>query len=482
MNLSFHYLLGLITSFIASLVSCAMLLLVLWQAPIRRENLWTALYFAAIVVWGIAVFFMRLQCIAGQSPALTLSIIGWAFQFAGFSIFMVLCYHARLFGQRTIQALVAFGALMLGVSAYLYTTNSVLHNALCAPLNHYTFDALPGSRPILATIGLFSCVNLWIALRHRKTGTSKVLMGTLWFFAGVLVTPIEILRAATLPLLFAALSTILFTHVVLKTNLFTPLAEATRKAKLQSAAKTQFLARMSHALRTPLHNILGYSELVLEDLSDKKTQNAQNDLRRVMVSGKHLLSLVEDVIDVAKIEEGKLKLSPVEIEISKFVMELEANITPLLAKNKNDFKVRGLEKTAEVRIRCDRKRLYQVLINLLGNAAKFTLEGSIALSLEATENAFVFQVMDTGMGMNEEQCARIFDEYEQADEYLTKRQRGSGLGLPVSRRLVRLMGGELSCTSAFGRGSCFELRIPLEMHARPSMAPAQGSNRESKEP
>ncbi len=460
MIFSFHYILGLVTSFIGSLVSCSMLLLLLWQAPLRRDVLWAAFYALSMIIWSVAAFFLRIQCITGQSPSLPIGIISWAFHITCFSLFMVLCHHAKLFQYRIVKILVITGLGSLAAAAYIHGSGQATQHAVCSPITQYHFDLLPGGKLMLLALVLFVGANLWITLRYRNKLPRQIWLTGLLYCAGALITPIEVLRATTLPILLSSVSTILLTHYALSTHLFTPLAEATHKAKLQSAARTQFLARMSHELRTPLHNILGYSELVLEDLNEKHTDSAQADLRKVTLSGKHLLTLVDNVIDMAKIAEGKLKLSPEFFDISLLIRELSAFIRPLLATNKNRFHLKGLESIVPAEIFADRKRLYQALTNLLENAARYTLEGDITLSITQENGEIIFQVADTGKGMHKDQCAHIFDELEPADEYVSKRGKASGLGLPISRRLVLLMGGDLSCTSSLGRGTTFTLRIP----------------------
>lgn len=460
MNYSVHFILGLTTSFVCALVSCAMLILLLWQAPRRLENLWMALYLSSLLTWGFGSFFLRLDCLEGQNPAAPVFAVGWSFQLASFALFMVLCHHARLSHLRPTRVLFGLGALLLGVSGYLCMSGRAAQNVACSTMEPYTLEILPGGWIVVSAIVLFTCAAGWIGIRYRRTPAGQLNGGTLCFILAAASMPISILRTATIPILLASISAILFTRSILNIYLFRPMAEAKRKAEMQSAAKSIFLARMSHELRTPLHSILGYCELVLEDLADGQTQHARDDLHRVMIAGKQLLSLIGDVIDVAKIEEGKINLSPEDFELSTFIKDLAAFAAPLAEKNKNDFKLKKLFSNTPIRLYHDRRRLQQVLSNVLANAAKFTFEGQIELTVTDAKEEIAFRVSDTGIGMNAEQCARIFEETEEADEYLVKRRGSVGLGLPATRKLVRLMGGELSCTSRFGQGSTFEVRIP----------------------
>jgi signal transduction histidine kinase len=235
------------------------------------------------------------------------------------------------------------------------------------------------------------------------------------------------------------------------------------QAEAGSRAKSRFLATMSHELRTPLNAIIGYSELMIEHPTRFGTGNAQEPLQRIHKAGRHLLDLINELLDLAKIEAGKITLMYEEVDVRALVEDVVATARSLAEQNHNLLSVAcpsGLPP-----LRTDRKRLTQVLFNLLSNACKFTHEGRVTLAVQPgtrNEPAHIeFSVSDTGIGMTSDQISRLFQDFAQADATTEQRFGGTGLGLAISRRLCQMMGGELSAKSQFGKGSTFTARLPL---------------------
>jgi signal transduction histidine kinase/CheY-like chemotaxis protein len=241
------------------------------------------------------------------------------------------------------------------------------------------------------------------------------------------------------------------------------LQKAVAAADQASIAKSQFLASMSHELRTPLNAILGYSEILLDDIDD---EFAQADLGRIRSSGQHLLSLINDVLDLSKIEAGKMELVCEDVRLDEVVADVTKTIEPAVAQGGNELVVQA-ELLGEVR--GDPTRVRQVLLNLLSNAAKFTADGRIELSAERTRiegrDVVVFSVRDTGVGISEEQLQRLFRPFTQADGSTSRKYGGTGLGLVLSRRFARMMGGDVLATSLEGEGSTFRFVLPCESAA-----------------
>ncbi len=237
------------------------------------------------------------------------------------------------------------------------------------------------------------------------------------------------------------------------------LETARHRAETSNEAKSAFLANMSHELRTPLNAILGYAELLMEDIED---EDARSDLKRIHSAGKHLVSLVSDVLDLSKVEAGKMEVENVYFELQDLVEEVVATVQPLADKNGNRLVVDLHE---DMELRGDAMKIKQVLINLLSNACKFTEQGTVSMSINPPGPAhraqwLVFEVKDDGIGMTPEQVDKLFTDFTQADASTTRRFGGTGLGLSLSRRFCRLMGGDIEVESEVGKGSTFTVRVP----------------------
>jgi PAS domain S-box-containing protein len=239
------------------------------------------------------------------------------------------------------------------------------------------------------------------------------------------------------------------------------LYKAKEAAEEASQSKSQFLANMSHELRTPLNAIIGYSEMLQEDAADFGYDDILPDLEKIRTAGKHLLALINDILDISKIEAGKMDLYLESFEIAPLVQEIETTIRPLIAKNENELKV-ACDRDLGC-IHADLTKVRQVLFNLLSNASKFTDHGMIALEVSQQDNFIVFAVSDTGIGMTPEQTVRLFAAFTQADASTTRKYGGTGLGLAISQRFCQMMGGEIAVSSEVGRGSTFTVRLPIEV-------------------
>ena len=237
------------------------------------------------------------------------------------------------------------------------------------------------------------------------------------------------------------------------------LSERSRELAEASLAKSQFLANMSHELRTPLNAIIGYSEMIQEDVQEKGLHDFVPDLKKIREAGKHLLGIINDILDLSKIESGNVSLHLEEFKISMMIQDLGTTVAPLIEKNNNKLEISVQENIGTMR--GDIKRLRQVLLNLLSNAAKFTENGTI--SIEASrENVdwIIFRVSDTGIGMTDEQKSKVFQAFTQADTSATRKFGGAGLGLVISKRFCRMMGGTITFESEPGKGSSFCIRLP----------------------
>jgi GAF domain-containing protein/DNA-binding response OmpR family regulator/anti-sigma regulatory factor (Ser/Thr protein kinase) len=250
-------------------------------------------------------------------------------------------------------------------------------------------------------------------------------------------------------------------------RLFREIGDKSRQLEAADRHKSEFLANMSHELRTPLNAIIGYSEMLQEDAADLGAEQFTDDLKRINAAGKHLLELINAVLDLSKIEAGKMELYLETFDVVALVRDIAAVIQPLAGKNANRLEVRCPDEAGTMH--ADLTKVRQALFNLLSNACKFTDRGTISLVVtrEAVgdQDWMVFNVSDTGIGMTPEQLARLFEAFSQADAATTRKYGGTGLGLALSRRLCRMMGGDVTVESEAGRGSTFTIRLPAHIAA-----------------
>jgi signal transduction histidine kinase len=244
-------------------------------------------------------------------------------------------------------------------------------------------------------------------------------------------------------------------------RLFDEIQDKNRQLELASENKSQFVSSMSHELRTPLNAIIGLTEMMVKNAARFGTEKAQEPLQRVNRAGTHLLGLINQVLDLSKIEAGKLELNAQTVQLAPLINEVIDTAGQLAEQNKNRLIVDTQENLGALTV--DPMRLRQILLNLLSNACKFTKAGEVKLAARKVSNggSFVeFAVSDTGIGMTAEQQAKLFEEFSQADATTAQRFGGTGLGLALSRKLARMMGGDVTVASELGKGSVFTVRLP----------------------
>jgi GAF domain-containing protein/CheY-like chemotaxis protein len=248
--------------------------------------------------------------------------------------------------------------------------------------------------------------------------------------------------------------------------------------EIASQHKSTFLANMSHELRTPLNAIIGYSEMLQEDASDVGAEKLVPDLKKVNAAGKHLLELINSILDLSKIEAGKMELHLEEFSVGRMVEDMAAMVQPLAEKNGNRLEVACDAATGTMH--ADLTKVRQVLFNLLSNACKFTERGTVSLTVQREDLGdggwLSFSVKDTGIGLTAEELGRLFQEFSQADTTTTRKYGGTGLGLALSRRLCRLMGGEITVVSEPGQGSTFTVRLPADVERASEITSGEAGN------
>jgi signal transduction histidine kinase len=244
-------------------------------------------------------------------------------------------------------------------------------------------------------------------------------------------------------------------------RLFDEIQDKSRQLAEASKHKSQFLANMSHELRTPMNAILGYTELIMDNIYGEPTEKMRSVLTRVQSNGKHLLGLINDVLDLSKIEAGQLSLSLANYSVKDIVHSVFSSVESLAKNKKLALNVELPQKLPAAH--GDERRLTQVLLNLVGNSIKFTDKGEVTISAQAAIGSYTIAVRDTGPGIAEEDQCKIFEEFQQADSSTTKEKGGTGLGLAISKRIVEMHGGRLWVDSQLGHGSTFSFSIPLNV-------------------
>jgi signal transduction histidine kinase len=246
-------------------------------------------------------------------------------------------------------------------------------------------------------------------------------------------------------------------------ELYAEQMETVERLRELDQLKSAFLANMSHELRTPLNSILGFAQVITEGLDGPLTEDMVNDLNLIEKNGRHLLNLINDVLDMAKIEAGRLSLDFETFDLGELVQDVLDTAAPLARNRSLDLQFE-MDPTVNLKLRADRFRIRQILLNLVGNAIKFTEEGGVTVRATRQEGVVRLGIQDTGIGIPPEKLEAIFEAFSQVDTSTTRKAGGTGLGLPISRRLVEMHGGRLWAKSrgVAGEGTLFWLELPIE--------------------
>jgi signal transduction histidine kinase len=483
-------------SALSVVVALAMLILVVWQAPRERDNQLMALYMLSVVFWGINAFLLRFVPIIHYDPTPYFYSIALAIGFNGLLLYAVVSHYANRWKRWYAGPALIAGLLYYFVTIPLLYQGKLYTGVAISETGRLQYTFLPLGYASFVVSYIFFLGAMLILWRHRRTRAGHLLAGGILISLGVLssLTPLSQFSFA---IASAGITTILFARAILNENLFYPLAvlnkelatanqqlstlaEELRVANIQltevSRLKSHFLANMSHELRTPLNSIIGYTEMLNDGVYGPLTDKQRDRLDRVTRNGQHLLQLINDILDLSKIEAGRMELAVEPVDVNQVIEACVATLEPLAQK-------KGLELVRLIpndlpMILADRSRLVQVLTNLVSNSVKFTESGAVTVRVqpitlsqvkelpiqlhEGSSGPWVLMTVDdTGIGIGAEDQKIIFDEFRQADGSPTRQYEGTGLGLSITRRLVEMMYGYIWLTSVQGQGSTFHVLLPL---------------------
>lgn len=430
-------------------------------------------------------------------------LTGASFLLSGYALFLLALRETKSSRRIACLLTLAVGLINLWVLfGYIDANHQLLYKVLVIPV------AVPTALAFLAlAVGLLAAEGPGNVVIRPLTGSSAravLLRSFLPLIAGVVLVSGLLRRfadvslekgsspelAALLATLWTLVSIAIVALVILEISqiiggridhadaererVLVQLRLARNAAEESNQAKSQFLANMSHELRTPLNAVIGYSEMLQEECEDEGHDEFIPDLQRINSAGKHLLTLINDILDLSKIDAGRVELEWTEVEIADLVDETVTTIRPVIEQNGNKLEVRCPDDIGS--FQADVTRLKQCLFNLLSNAGKFTKEGTITLEARRGKRKAVpcleFRIIDSGIGMTEEQIGKLFQAFTQADVSTTRKYGGTGLGLAITRKLARLMNGDVEVTSVVDEGSTFTLILPTEADsARKSVAP-----------
>jgi len=418
------------------------------QSMIRSPQLYRA-QAGALLFSGIVIFLGNILFISGLSPFPSLDLTPLTFSFTGammtWAIFRFRFLDILPVARDTIIESIGDGVLVMDIQGRVVDLNPAAQSTLdCAP------SKIIGQPAIEA---LSQWPDLVKYFRNpTETYTEMLLEGR---YYDLRILPLNYRRSLPGGWL------VVWRDITERKQVEVDLQKAKEDAESANRAKSVFLTNMSHELRTPLNAILGYSEMLEGELQDLGHQEFSSDLRTIHSAGKHLLSVISNMLDLGKIEAGKMDLYLETFDLTELLQEVVTTVKPLVKQNENILQVNYPQNLGSVET--DMTKLRQVLFNLLSNAAKFTENGLITLTVNSSGPSapwIEFEIKDTGIGMTSEQIQLLFEAFTQADPSTTRKYGGTGLGLALSQCFCQMMGGEVTVTSELNKGSIFTVRLP----------------------
>jgi PAS domain S-box-containing protein len=437
-------------------IACCGLIL-FGQSMVRSPQIYRA-QAGALVLGGIAPFVGNVLFISGFNPYPCLDLTPLTFSFTGammtWAIFRFRLFDILPVARDTIIESIGDGVLVMDIQGRVVDLNPAAQSTLrCKP------SKILGQP---ATEALSQWPSLAKYFRSPSETTTEIVLDG--FYYDLRILPLNNRRSR--PSGWLAV----WRDITERKQAEAELQKAKEDAESANLAKSAFLTNMSHELRTPLNAILGYSEMLQGELQDIGQQEFSSDLKTIHTAGKHLLAIISDMLDLSKIEAGKMDLYLETFDLPYLVEEVVTTIQPLVKQNENILQVNCPQDMGNVQT--DMTKLRQVLFNLLSNAAKFTQKGLITLTVSSSSPSapwIEFEVVDTGIGMTSEQIQHLFQAFTQADVSTTRKYGGTGLGLALSQRFCQMMGGEVAVTSEPNKGSIFTVRLPRSWGYRPQI-------------
>jgi signal transduction histidine kinase len=457
---------GAVANIISLTIATALLMLILWQSR-QRINLLFSVFLLAVIVGSFTGLIYRFDPMFGYDATPWLYTVTAAIGAYGISLFI---FTAEFTGKNTLLARVLYvaGIIFWIITVVLLFQNKLITNVHGLPIGITIFDVNPLGYALLAILIAFEAIMLGNLLIKPTKLSLALAPGAAILLLAAVLDSINIISYLPINSILTAIAALLLGRQILKSQLFDPVRKlnddlglANRDLREASILKSQFLANMSHELRTPLNSIIGYSELILDEMYGPLTEKQRDRLGKVHRNGQNLLALINDILDLSKIEAGRMQLDMQPIQIPPVIEGVITVVYPIAQEKGLIVKMDA--KPDLPAAMADEFRLRQILTNLVSNAVKFTKEGSVTIGVDCSDDKkrLEVRVVDTGIGIPAEMQEVIFDEFRQADSTSTREFGGTGLGLAIARRFARLHGGDITVKSEQGKGSTFMVTLPI---------------------